>query len=205
MAYLALIRHGQSEYNLKNLFTGWLDVALTDKGVEEAHLAAKSLTKFDFTPDLCFTSKLKRAQKTLSIILEDLNLKNLQIVEDAALNERHYGELQGLNKKETADKFGEEQVHIWRRSFDIAPPGGESLKDTAARSVPYFKKNILPQLTANKNILVVAHGNSLRALIMEIENLSAEEILKRELATGQATVYKVEVSSDSQQPVFNLL
>jgi 2,3-bisphosphoglycerate-dependent phosphoglycerate mutase len=189
MSQLALVRHGQSEYNLKNLFTGWLDVELTEKGLSEAHQTGLQLKALNFKPQIAYTSELKRAQKTLDIILSDLNLKNLPIIKNQALNERHYGKLQGKNKKETAEEFGEEQVHIWRRSFDVAPPGGESLKDTAARSVPYFKSTILPTLREAKDVLIVAHGNSLRALIMEIEKLSPEEILKRELGTGEATLY----------------
>jgi 2,3-bisphosphoglycerate-dependent phosphoglycerate mutase len=198
MPHLALVRHGQSDYNLKNLFTGWVDSELTEKGMSEAHATAAALKARGFMPEICFTSNLKRAQKTLAIILEDLGLTSLPIVKDQALNERHYGDLQGKNKKETAEQYGEAQVHIWRRSFDVAPPGGESLKDTAERAVPYFTGEIVPVLRQNKDVLVVAHGNSLRALIMEIEKLSPEEILKRELATGEATIYRVDFESSHQ-------
>lgn len=192
MSKLVLVRHGQSEWNLKNLFTGWENPPLTEKGEEEARQAGKQLKNMGFIPDICFTSVLVRAQKTLSLMLEELGISEVDIIKDKALNERHYGDLQGKNKAETAKEFGEEQVHIWRRSYDVPPPNGESLKDTAARSIPYFEENIVPLLKEGKNILVAAHGNSLRSLVMDIEKLSSEEILKREIATGQAIVYQYE-------------
>lgn len=187
MAQLTIVRHGQSEWNLQNRFTGWVDVALTEKGREEAQQAGEILKPFHF--DEAFTSSLKRAQDTLQTILEVGGQTDIPITRNEALNERHYGDLQGLNKAETAEKFGAEQVHTWRRSFDIAPPNGESLKDTAARVLPYYKAEIEPKLKAGKNILVVAHGNSLRALIMHIEKLSPEQILKREIGTGRPIIY----------------
>lgn len=188
MGRLVLIRHGQSEYNLKNLFTGWIDVPLTEKGLEEAKRAGFKLKEMSFKPQVAYTSALQRAQKTLDIILSELSL-SVPIIRDQALNERDYGDLSGKNKQETAEKYGEEQVKIWRRSFDIPPPGGESLKDTAARTLPYFNSKIMPDLKAGKDVLIVAHGNSLRSIVMELEKLSPEQILKREIATGEAVVY----------------
>lgn len=199
MSKLILIRHGQSEYNLKNIFTGWLDVALTEKGVEEARAAGRQLKKLGVKPALAYTSALQRAQKTLTLVLEELGL-DMPITKDEALNERHYGDLQGKNKAETAAEFGEDQVHIWRRSFDVPPPNGESLKDTAARTLPYFRKHILPELFAGKDVLVVAHGNSLRSIVMEIEKMSPEQILKTEIGTGVAWIY--ECSGSSEKPSF---
>ncbi len=178
---LILLRHGQSLYNLENRFTGQLDIDLTATGGHEAEGAAKQLKAEKI--DIAFTSMLKRAQQTLQIVLDSCGLQNIPVIKDAALNERSYGELEGLNKAETAIKYGAGQVHTWRRSFDVAPPGGESLKDTYERVVPYFKKAILPELLKGKNVLVVAHGNSLRSLIMFIENLTPEQIVSRELAT----------------------
>lgn len=189
MAKLVLIRHGQSEYNLKNLFTGWIDVPLTHQGEGEACKSGLALREMNFKPAVAYTSALQRAQKTLAIILEVIGQKEIPIIKDQALNERDYGELSGLNKKETAEKYGEDQVKIWRRSFDVPPPGGESLKDTAARTLPYFREKILPDLKAGKDVLVVAHGNSLRSIVMEIEKLTPEQILKRELATGEIVSY----------------
>ncbi|MGX1308419.1 2,3-bisphosphoglycerate-dependent phosphoglycerate mutase [Amorphus suaedae] len=188
---LVLVRHGQSEWNLKNLFTGWHDVALTEQGVAEAHKAGEKLKALGYAFDAAYTSDLKRAQDTLAIILEELGQASLPVIRDQALNERDYGDLTGLNKDDARKRFGEEQVHIWRRSFDVPPPGGESLKDTAARTLPYYEKNILPRVLAGERILVAAHGNSLRALIMEIEGLSGEEIVKRELATGVPIIYRL--------------
>lgn len=196
MAKLFLVRHGQSLWNLENRFTGWVDIDITEKGKEEARKAGISLKNEQI--DIAFTSALIRAQHTLDIILEVTGKKNIPVVKDKALNERSYGDLAGLNKTETAKKFGEEQVHIWRRSFDVAPPGGESLKDTYDRVIPYFEDQIKPELEKNKNVLIVAHGNSLRALIMYLENLTPAEILKREIATGDPLTYsfdkKMEVS-----------
>jgi len=189
MAKLVLIRHGQSEYNLKNLFTGWIDVPLTAQGEAEAKKSGEALKEKQFVPQVIYTSALQRAHKTLEIILDVIGKKDLPIIKDQALNERDYGDLSGLNKKETAEKYGADQVHVWRRSFDVPPPGGESLKDTAARTLPYFREKILPDLKAGKDVLVVAHGNSLRSIVMEIEKLTPEQILKRELATGEIVSY----------------
>lgn len=188
---LVLVRHGQSEWNLKNLFTGWHDVGLTDTGRAEAKKAGELLKGEGYTFDVAFTSDLKRAQDTLQIILGELGAEGLPVIKDQALNERDYGDLTGLNKDDAREKFGEEQVHIWRRSFDVAPPGGESLKDTAARVLPYYESTIKPRVLGGEKVLVAAHGNSLRALIMEIEGLSGEEIVKRELATGVPIVYRL--------------
>lgn len=189
MSELILIRHGQSEWNLQNRFTGWKNVELTDLGVQEAHGAATKIEKDHI--DVAFTSELKRAQHTLAIILKDDHLERIPVHKSVALNERSYGTLEGLNKAETAEKYGAEQVHIWRRSFDVQPPNGESLKDTYNRVMPYFSSEILPQLLAGKNVLVVAHGNSLRSLMMYLEKLSPEQILAKELATGIPVVYHI--------------
>lgn len=192
---LVLVRHGQSDWNLKNLFTGWKDVPLTDKGVAEARAAGQRLKAKGLKFDLCFTSALSRAQNTLKLILEELGQTGLPETRDQALNERHYGDLTGLNKDDARKKFGEEQVHIWRRSFDVPPPGGESLKDTLARSLPYYMHMIQPHVLDGKTVLVAAHGNSLRSLIMAIEGLTPEQILKRELETGVPVVYKLKPNS----------
>ena len=175
---LFLIRHGQSIYNLENRFTGWKDVELTDLGIAQATEAGKILSKITF--DLCYTSNLKRAQNTLNLILEKMN-QNPKIIKDEALNERDYGDLIGQNKLEAAKKFGSEQVQIWRRSFDVPPPGGESLKMTAERTLPYYNDVIKPQVNTGKNIIISAHGNSIRAIVMEIFNLTSEQILKTEI------------------------
>jgi 2,3-bisphosphoglycerate-dependent phosphoglycerate mutase len=187
---LVLVRHGQSQFNLENRFTGWLDVELTEKGQAEAHKAASQIAEAKFKPAVAFTSLLKRAQNTLKIIMGDLKM-SVPTTQDKALNERHYGDLQGKNKAETAAQFGDEQVKIWRRSFDVPPPNGESLKDTAARTIPYFNEKILPLLKQGQNVLVVAHGNSLRSIVMSIQNLSPEQILKTEIGTGEAWFYNV--------------
>jgi len=187
MSLLVIVRHGQSEWNLQNRFTGEVDVDLTDTGRKEAHEAGKELKTIKF--DYCFTSVLKRAEETLDIILKEINQENIPIKRDKALNERNYGDLQGLNKTETANQYGAGQVAIWRRSYDVRPPGGESLADTAARVIPYYKKEIEPLLTGNVNILIVAHGNSLRALMMHLENISPDEITKIDLPTGQPRLY----------------
>ena len=192
---LVLVRHGQSDWNLKNLFTGWKDVPLTDKGVAEARAAGQRLKAKGLKFDLCFTSALSRAQNTLKLILEELGQTGLPETRDQALNERHYGDLTGLNKDDARKKFGEEQVHIWRRSFDVPPPGGESLKDTLARSLPYYMHMIQPHVLDGKTVLVAAHGNSLRSLIMAIEGLTPEQILKRELEMGVPVVYKLKANS----------
>ncbi|MEP3046969.1 MAG: 2,3-bisphosphoglycerate-dependent phosphoglycerate mutase [Roseibium sp.] len=189
---LVLVRHGQSEWNLKNLFTGWKDPGLTEQGVSEAHKAGEQLRDLKLEFDLAFTSVLSRAQKTLDIILGELDQVGLETVKDQALNERDYGDLTGMNKDEAREQFGEEQVHIWRRSYDIPPPGGESLKMTAERVLPYYKAEILPKVLSGKRTIVAAHGNSLRSLIMELEGLSPEEILKRELGTGTPIIYRLD-------------
>ena len=175
MATLVIFRHGQSTWNLENKFTGWVDVELTEKGIQEAKNAGEKLKPFKF--DLAYASDLKRAQNTLKLALEVSNQSNVPTTYNKALNERMYGDLQGLDKTETAQKFGEDQVKIWRRSYDIAPPNGESLKDTADRVIPYFKAEIEPKLKEGKNIVIAAHGNSLRALIMYLENLTPQQIL----------------------------
>lgn len=184
---LFLVRHGQSQWNLENRFTGWQDVDITELGKEEAVQAGITLRNERI--DTAFTSKLIRAQHTLEIILRTMQMEDIQIIIDEALNERSYGTLEGLNKTETMKQYGEEQVRIWRRSFDTRPPGGESLKDTYKRVIPYFEHFIQPQLKQHKNVLIVAHGNSLRALIMYLEQLSPEEILNREIATGVPITY----------------
>jgi 2,3-bisphosphoglycerate-dependent phosphoglycerate mutase len=193
---LVLVRHGQSEWNLKNLFTGWRDVGLTEKGVEEAQSAGSKLREEGLTFDIAFTSALKRAQDTLSLILEELGQPGLETVKDLALNERDYGDLTGLNKDDARKKWGEDQVLVWRRSYDVAPPGGESLKDTLARALPYYVRHIQPDVLSGRKTLVAAHGNSLRALIMAIEGLTPDQILKRELDTGVPIVY--ELGADSR-------
>ncbi|MCC0016026.1 MAG: 2,3-bisphosphoglycerate-dependent phosphoglycerate mutase [Rhodobiaceae bacterium] len=189
---LVLVRHGQSEWNLKNLFTGWKDPGLTEQGVREAHAAGKALKDLGLVFDVAYTSALSRAQTTLSIMLGELGQEGLETVRDQALNERDYGDLTGLNKDDARQRWGEEQVHVWRRSFDVPPPGGESLKDTAARVLPYFNAEILPRVLKGERVLVSAHGNSLRALIMQLEGLSGEAIVKRELATGAPIVYRLD-------------
>ena len=188
---LILVRHGQSEWNLKNLFTGWRNPNLTELGETEARETGKALKAKGIVPDLYYTSALRRAQHTLDLMLEEMEILNVTITRNIALNERDYGDLAGLNKDDARVKWGEEQVLIWRRSYDVPPPGGESLKDTAARTLPYYESEILPQLKAGKTVLVAAHGNSLRALVMAIEGLTPDEILKREIATGQPTVYRI--------------
>ena len=190
MTDFTLVRHGQSDWNNKNLFTGWENPDLTSKGIDEAHATGLLLKKQSKIYSYLFTSLLDRAINTANIILEELDLDGINVVRDEALNERDYGELTGLNKDDAREKWGEDQVHIWRRSFDIPPPGGESLKDTADRVIPYYENKILPLLFEDNNILVSAHGNSLRALVMHIEGLSPEEILQREIATGQPISYE---------------
>jgi len=189
---LVLVRHGQSEWNRKNLFTGWKDVDLTEQGIAEAHKAAQLLKGAGIRFDEAFTSDLKRARHTLDIILKDMGQEGIPVVHDAAINERDYGDLVGMNKDDARKKWGEEQVHIWRRSYDVPPPGGESLKDTAERSVPYFREHILPEVMKGRNVLVSAHGNSLRAIIMWLEKLAPEQVLKLELATGVPIVYRID-------------
>ena len=192
---LVLVRHGQSEWNLKNLFTGWRDVDLTDLGVEEARAAGNKLKAQGLHFDLAFTSVLKRAQRTLDIMLGELGQTDLPVIRDQALNERDYGDLSGLNKDDARKKWGDEQVHIWRRSYDVPPPGGESLKDTAARVLPYYIQDILPRVLGGEHILVSAHGNSLRALVMVLERLTPEQILQREIGTGVPIIYRLGADS----------
>jgi 2,3-bisphosphoglycerate-dependent phosphoglycerate mutase len=192
---LVLVRHGQSEWNLKNLFTGWRDVGLTELGVEEARIAGRKLKAQGLRFDIAYTSALKRAQRTLDIMLEELGQTDVPIVRDQALNERDYGDLSGLNKDDARKKWGEEQVHIWRRSYDVQPPGGESLKDTAARVLPYYLQEMLPRVLRGERMLVSAHGNSLRALVMVLERPSPEAILKREIATGVPIIYRLGADS----------
>lgn len=189
MGKLVLVRHGQSQWNLENRFTGWVDVPITPLGENEARRAGKELKGIKF--DLAFTSNLKRAQQTLGIILEEIGQTAIPVKKDEALNERHYGDLQGLDKAETAKKYGDQQVHIWRRSFDVKPPNGESLKDTAARTLPYFDKFILPAAAAGQNVLVSAHGNSLRAILMELEKLTPEQIMQVNIGTCLPIYYDI--------------
>jgi len=190
MPKLVLIRHGQSQWNLENKFTGWIDIPLSPQGEEEAREAGKKIKGMKF--DKVFTSVLQRAIRTYEIAAQVAGLDHLPVEKDKALNERMYGYLQGLNKDEMRKKFGAEQVHIWRRSYDVAPPGGESLKDTADRVLPYYHQKIEPELKAGKNILVVAHGNSLRALVKHLDKLSGEEIVKIEIPTGVPIVYELD-------------
>lgn len=188
---LVLCRHGQSEWNLKNLFTGWKDPDLTPLGVQEAKDGGKRLKAKGLSFDIAYTSELSRAQKTCQLILDELGQPKLETIRDIALNERDYGDLSGLNKAETAEKYGDAQVHIWRRSYDVQPPGGESLKDTVARTLPYFVTDILPDVMAGKRVLVAAHGNSLRALIMVLDRLNPESIMNVELNTGEPIIYRL--------------
>jgi 2,3-bisphosphoglycerate-dependent phosphoglycerate mutase len=188
---LVLVRHGESEWNRLNLFTGWRNPDLTEKGLIEARVAGRMIKDHRIKFDQAYTSGLKRAQHTLDIILAELNQPDVPITRDTALNERDYGELSGLNKDEARKRWGESQVLLWRRSFDIPPPGGESLKDTLARVRPYYDDVIWPQIVSGKNVIVAAHGNSLRAMIMILEGLSGEEILERELATGAPILYRL--------------
>jgi 2,3-bisphosphoglycerate-dependent phosphoglycerate mutase len=192
MATLVLLRHGESQWNLENRFTGWVDVPLSPKGEEEARQAGEKLKAAGIRFDIAFTSVLQRAIRTMEITLDILGQRKIPVERDQALNERHYGDLQGLNKAETAKKFGDEQVHIWRRSYDIAPPGGESLKDTAARTLPYYEAKILPMVKAGKNTLVAAHGNSLRSLVMHLDQLTKEQVLELNLGTGVPVVYELD-------------
>jgi 2,3-bisphosphoglycerate-dependent phosphoglycerate mutase len=188
MARLVLLRHGESQWNLENRFTGWVDVPLSAKGVEEAKRAGGKLR--GFTVDRAFSSVLARANETLRIVLEVLGQTNIPIEKDKALNERMYGDLQGLNKAETAKKYGDAQVKIWRRSYDVKPPGGESLKDTAERALPYYEKMVKPHLVKGETIIIAAHGNSLRALVMELDQLSKEEVLELNIPTGVPLLYE---------------
>ena len=192
---LVLVRHGESEWNLKNLFTGWKDVDLTEKGIAEARAAGRKLKAQGLSFDVAFTSVLVRAQRSLDLMLEEMGQRKIPILRDKALNERDYGDLSGLNKDDARARWGAEQVHIWRRSYDVAPPGGESLKDTAARVLPYYIQEILPAVLQGKRVLISAHGNSLRALVMVLERLSTSDILKREIGTGVPLVYRLNADS----------
>ena len=192
---LVLLRHGQSEWNLKNLFTGWRDVDLSPAGVEEAKEAGRRMKAHGVAFDLVFTSALIRAQRTLTLALAEMGQTGLPEERDQALNERDYGDLAGLNKDDARKRWGEEQVHAWRRSYDVAPPGGESLKDTAARVLPYYIQDMLPRVLRGERVLVSAHGNSLRALVMVLDHLSPQEIVKREIATGVPLIYRLNADS----------
>lgn len=189
MPLLVLVRHGQSIWNAEDRFTGWVDVPLSEQGEEEARKAGRLLKDYDF--QVAYTSALTRAQRSLDIMLEEMNAR-IPIIRDAALNERMYGDLQGLSKEAMRQKFGAEQVHIWRRSYDVAPPGGESLKDTAARTIPFFERCILGDIALGKNVLVVAHGNSNRAIIMMLDQLNKEEVMDLNLDTGVPYIYELE-------------
>lgn len=190
MPRLILVRHGESVWNLENKFTGWVDVELSEKGVSEAHKAGKALMDVDF--DYLFTSVLKRAINTANIILEEKGIKDIPTERDQALNERHYGDLQGLNKDDIGRQYGLEQLKIWRRSFDIAPPNGESLKMTLERTLPYYIDKIEPKLKEGKNVLIAAHGNSLRSLVMHLENMTKEQVLELNIPTGIPYVYELD-------------
>jgi 2,3-bisphosphoglycerate-dependent phosphoglycerate mutase len=192
---LVLLRHGQSEWNLKNLFTGWKDPDLSELGVEEAKNAGRRLKARGIVFDTCYTSALSRAQRTLDLALAELGQTGLPISRDQALNERDYGDLCGLNKDDARKKWGEEQVHLWRRSYNVQPPGGESLKDTVARALPYYCQHILPAVLRGERVLVAAHGNSLRALVMVLDGLTPETIPAMELATGVPLVYRLKPDS----------
>ena len=198
---LVLVRHGQSEWNLKNLFTGWKDVDLTAQGILEAKKAGEKLKARGIKFDVAFTSVLKRAQKTLDLVLAEMGESKIPIFKDQALNERDYGDLVGLNKDDARKKWGDEQVLKWRRSSNIAPPGGESLRDTVARALPYFVQEILPRVLRGERTIVAAHGNSLRALVMVLERLSPEGILKRELATGVPILYRLNTDATVAETV----
>jgi 2,3-bisphosphoglycerate-dependent phosphoglycerate mutase len=188
---LILVRHGESEWNLKNLFTGWKNPDLTEKGIAEAVATARKLKAAGIRPDAYYTSALRRAQHTLDVMLDELGVTDVVITRNKALNERDYGDLSGLNKDDARARWGAEQVLIWRRSYDVPPPGGESLKGTAERTLPFYEAEILPQVKAGRTVLVVAHGNSLRSMVMAIEGLTPEQILKRELATGEPVIYRI--------------
>ena len=192
---LVLVRHGQSDWNLKNLFTGWRDVDLTEQGVKEAREAGRKLKAQGLKFDIAFTSALKRAQRTLDLMLAELGQTNIPVIKNQALNERDYGDLVGLNKDEARKKWGEEQVLKWRRSYDIAPPGGESLKDTLARALPYYVTEILPHVMRSERVLVSAHGNSLRALVMVLDKHTPESIIKLNLDTGVPMIYRLKADS----------
>ena len=193
---LILVRHGQSEWNLLNLFTGWKNPGLTEQGMEEARKAGQGLKAKGITPDAFFTSALTRAQRTLDLMLEEMGITDVVITRNHKINERDYGDLAGLNKDDARVKWGDEQVRIWRRSYDVPPPGGESLKDTAARVLPYYEAEIAPLVKAGKTVLVTAHGNSLRALVMKLEGLDEVSILDREIATGAPILYGIDAEGN---------
>jgi 2,3-bisphosphoglycerate-dependent phosphoglycerate mutase len=192
---LVLVRHGQSDWNLKNLFTGWRDVDLTENGIKEARAAGRKLKAQGLRFDVAFTSALVRAQRSLDLMLEEIGQTNIPVFKDQALNERDYGDLSGLNKDDARAKWGADQVQLWRRSYDVAPPGGESLKDTAARVLPYYIQDMLPRVLRGDNVLVSAHGNSLRALVMVLEKLTPKEIVAREIGTGVPLIYRLNADS----------
>ena len=198
---LILVRHGQSEWNLKNLFTGWKNPDLTPQGIEEAKATGRKLKSANLVPTVFFTSALRRAQHTLDLILDELGITEVTITRSKDLNERDYGDLAGLNKDDARAKWGEEQVLVWRRSYDVPPPGGESLKDTAARTLPYYEDVILPFVKEGETVLVAAHGNSLRSMVMAIEGLTPDEILKREIATGEPVIYRITKSGKLKEKV----
>jgi 2,3-bisphosphoglycerate-dependent phosphoglycerate mutase len=198
---MVLVRHGQSEWNLKNLFTGWRDVGLTEEGIAEAREAARRLKATNLTFGVCFTSALSRAQRTLDLMLEELGQSDLPVTRDQALNERDYGDLSGLNKDDARAKWGEEQVQVWRRSYATAPPGGESLRDTGARVWPYYIHTIQPHVMGAEGVLIVAHGNSLRALIMALDGLTADEVVKLELPTGLPILYRLNADTSVAEKV----
>jgi 2,3-bisphosphoglycerate-dependent phosphoglycerate mutase len=198
---LVLLRHGQSDWNLKNLFTGWKDIDLSPQGVEEAHEAGRRLKAKGLSFDFAFTSALIRAQNTLKLVLDELGQPNLPTAADQALNERDYGELSGLNKDDARKRWGADQVQIWRRSYDVAPPGGESLKDTVARALPYYCQHILPMVLSGRRVLVSAHGNSLRALVMVLDQMTPQTIPSLELATGVPLVYRLNADSTVESKV----
>jgi len=188
---LVLVRHGESEWNKKNLFTGWRDVDITETGIAEAHAAGRKLKAQGFVFDVGYTSALKRAQRTLDLMLEEMGQKNIPVIKNQALNERDYGDLSGLNKDDARAKWGADQVLLWRRSYDVPPPGGESLKDTVARVLPYYMQEILPRVLRGERVLLSAHGNSLRALVMVLDRLGPDEIVKREIGTGVPMIYRL--------------
>jgi 2,3-bisphosphoglycerate-dependent phosphoglycerate mutase len=192
---LVLVRHGQSDWNLKNLFTGWRDVDLPENGIKEARAAGRKLKAQGLRFDVAFTSALVRAQRSLDLMLEEIGQTNIPVFKDQALNERDYGDLSGLNKDDARAKWGADQVQLWRRSYDVAPPGGESLKDTAARVLPYYIQDMLPRVLRGDNVLVSAHGNSLRALVMVLEKLTPKEIVAREIGTGVPLIYRLNADS----------
>ncbi|MEI6572201.1 MAG: 2,3-bisphosphoglycerate-dependent phosphoglycerate mutase [Alphaproteobacteria bacterium] len=192
---LVLVRHGQSDWNLKNLFTGWKDPDLTDKGQAEAKAAGQRLKALGLNFDIAFTSDLTRAQHTCRLILNELGQSDLKTIREQALNERDYGDLSGLNKDDARAKWGEDQVHVWRRSYDVPPPNGESLKDTVARVLPYYCQEILPRVLNGERVIVAAHGNSLRALVMVLDRLTPDTIPSMELDTGVPLVYRLKADS----------